>query len=74
MTKATYYVNIEDNPGLKRRLELLDASPIMKKIEGLTPEEIGKLPKEDRDAVVVAVENAIKQAQIEESIQKDVEA
>lgn len=58
---------ITGNPGLKRRLELLNASPAMKRLDGLSADEIAKLPEEDKAAVRKAVEGAIKQAQQEEA-------
>ncbi len=65
MTKLK--VDLEHNPGLKRRLELLDASPAMKKTEGLSADEIANLPESDKAAIRQAVEDAIKQVREEES-------
>jgi len=66
MSSKTLRVNLLD-AGLKRRLELLNASPIMKNIDGLSAEQITNLPENDKMLVRKAVEDAIKQAQQEEA-------
>jgi hypothetical protein len=70
MTNKAIRVNLEGNPGLKRRLELLNANPLLKKLDGLTADEVRKLSESEKVALRQAVDDAIKQAQQEEETAK----
>jgi hypothetical protein len=68
MRNKNIRVNLDGNPGLKRRLELLNNNPLLKKLDGLTADEVRKLPESDKAALRQAVDDAIRQAQQEEEL------